>query len=405
MDLAEIGREYVRLGLVCDRVLPGLVDCYVGPAAPMRGAAAEPVPEPTALAARVRWLRIELSRSRPSGPRADFLDRQLLALQCAVRRAGGARVPYRAEVQAYFDTEITLGDTDVYRSAHAVLAELLPGSGDLAARLAVFRRRTRVPEAVLGPAVQRVAATLRERAGELLGLPPDEEVLFDLVADRPWSAFHRYLGGRRSRVSVNSEVELGVIQLARLVAHESYPGHHVEHVHASRTDPGAPELALFLLNTPQCLVSEGQADLGLEVLVGEDHTAWLPAALDGLPGCPSAELVEVAQRVEAAFEALAPVRQDAALLLHDRGRPQADVLAHLRRWLLIDERRAGQVLRFVGHPRWRAYTTTYVEGRRLVRSWLAAGGACDPAAQRYLRLRRQPRAPSTLRAELPPAGQ
>jgi hypothetical protein len=400
MDPVRLGREYVLLGLACDRLVPGLVDCYVGPAEARRRVAAEPGPDPAALVARTRWLREELARSDLTPARADFLDRQLVALQCGLRRAAGAPMSYRAEVLAYFDTEVAPGEPDAYRAAHARLDGLLPGSGDLGARLAAFRARTRVPAAVLAPAVQRVTGALRERARATFDLPPAEEVLFELVSDRPWSAFHRYLGGHRSRVSVNAEIELGVTQLARLVAHETYPGHHVEHVHASEAGPDEPERTLFLLNTPQCLVSEGQADAGLEVLAGPDHRAWLPAALDGLPGSPGAELVGLAQRVDAALEALAPVRQDAALLLHDRGWPEAEASAHLRRWLLVDERRAGQMLRFLTHPRWRAYTTTYVEGRRLVGSWLGAGGPDDPVADRYLRLRRHPRSPSALRADL-----
>lgn len=403
MDPARLGREYVLLALACDRLLPGLVDCYVGPVQERRRVAAEPDPVPAALVARARWLREELARSDLPGSdrsRADFLDRQLVAVQCTLRRAAGVTVSYREEVLAYFDTEVGFGEPDAYRAAHARLAELVPGRGDLAARLAAFRDRTRVPAAVVAPAVQRVAGVLRDRTQAILGLPPDEEVLFELVSDRPWSAFHHYLGGRRSRVSVNAEVELGVIQLARLVAHETYPGHHVEHVHASLADPAAPERAIFVLNTPHCLVSEGQADAGLEVLAGPEHRAWLPAALDGLPGRPSGELVELAQRVDAVLDVLAPVRQDAALLVHDRGRPEADAMRHLRRWLLVDERRAGQMLRFVTDRRWRAYTTTYVEGRGLVRSWLAAGGPDDQVVDRFLRLRQHPRSPTMLRADL-----
>lgn len=408
MDPARLGREYVLLGLACDRLLPGLVDCYVGPAEHRRRVAAEPEPAPAALVARARWLREELSRSDLPGPRADFLDRQLVALQCALRRAAGATVAYRAEVLAYFDTDITLAEPDGYRAAHAALAEVLPGRGDLGPRLAAFRERTRLPPGLLAPSVQRVAAALREQARVTLGLPPDEEVFFELVLDRPWSAFHRYLGRHRSRVSVNAEVELGVTQLARLVAHETYPGHHAEHVRAEQVQHDSAgeepaESSLFLLNTPHCLISEGQADLGLEVLVGPEYRTWLPAALDGLPAWTVrelTELVELAQRVEVAMEALLPVRQDAALLVHDRGRSEVEVTRYLRRWLLVDERRAAQMLRFVRDPRWRAYTTTYVEGRRLVRSWLAAAGPDESSTQRYLRLRRQPWSPSALRADL-----
>ena len=90
-----------------------------------------------------------------------------------------------------------------------------------------------------------------------------------------------------------------------------------------------------------------------------------------------------------ATAALADVRQDAALMLHDEHRDVDDVVAFLRRWLLVNDERARQMLRFLSSPLWRAYTSTYVEGYRLLRGWLdgrPAGGqphrAVRPAARR-----------------------
>ena len=95
---------------------------------------------------------------------------------------------------------------------------------------------------------------------------------------------------------------------------------------------------------------------------------------------------------------LAAVRQDAALLLHggnafDRAE---QARAHLRRWLLIDDVRAGRMLEFLAHPRWRIHTTTYVEGARLVRAWLAARPAGEPAGTRFARLLDEPWTPARL---------
>ena len=74
--------------------------------------------------------------------------------------------------------------------------------------------------------------------------------------------------------------------------------------------------------------------------------------------------------MSAASAALADVRQDAALMLHDEHRDVDDVVAFLQRWLLVDDSRARQMLRFLSSPLWRAYTSTYVEGYRLLRGWL-----------------------------------
>ena len=61
--------------------------------------------------------------------------------------------------------------------------------------------------------------------------------------------------------------------LPRLVAHESYPGHHTEHC---RKEAGLvagqdqAEQTIFLVNTPQCLMAEGLADLALYAAIGPE---------------------------------------------------------------------------------------------------------------------------------------
>jgi hypothetical protein len=93
------------------------------------------------------------------------------------------------------------------------------------------------------------------------------------------------------------------------------------------------------------------------------------------------------------------VRQDAALMLHDEQRDQRDaddVAAYLSRWLLVDDARAKQMLRFLSSPLWRAYTSTYVEGYRLLRGWLDRRPPGMPIAERFTRLLDEPLIPSAL---------
>ena len=59
-------------------------------------------------------------------------------------------------------------------------------------------------------------------------------------------------------------------------------------------------------------------------------------------------------------------------MLHDEHRDVDDVVDFLKRWLLVNDERARQMLRFLSSPLWRAYTSTYVEGYRLLRGWLDA---------------------------------
>jgi hypothetical protein len=221
-----------------------------------------------------------------------------------------------------------------------------------------------------------------------------------VVTDKPWSGFNYYEGDYRSRVAINADLKQQMSNLPRLVAHESYPGHHTEHCRKEAglvAGLGHGEQTIFLVNTPQCLMAEGLADLALHAAVGDGWGAWaaeiyadLGLRFDG----------ERAQALSEASAALAEVRQDAALMLHDAHRDVDEVVAFLQRWLLVDDARARQSLKFLASPLWRAYTSTYVEGYRLLRSWLDDRPVSVGLTERFGRLLDEPLIPSSLRAEL-----
>lgn len=396
----DLVREYLMLGLRFDRLVEGFVDAYTGDPVLRRVVDNEPRPDPATLARRARELRVELAVAGLPELRARFLDAHLAALECSGHVLAGQQVGFVAEVQAYFDVLIEPGDPDVYRQAHAEIDRLLPGADPLAQRLAAYRARDEIAPQRLEPAVHALSSALRDRVRSSVGLPAQETVYYEVVTDKPWSGFNYYLGDFRSRVAINADLGHRMANLPHLVAHESYPGHHTEHcrkeaglVRTQRQD----EQTIFLVNTPQCLMAEGMADLGLRAAVGPGWGPWAAEILDDLGLRLDGELAE---RLETAAAGLLGVRQDAALMLHDQGADPADVAAYLQQWLLVTEPRARQMLRFLSDPLWRAYTSTYVEGYRLLRTWLEARPPMQPLSERYLRLLDEPLIPSVVRAEL-----
>jgi hypothetical protein len=400
MSIPDLVREYLLLGLRFDRLIEGFVDAYTGDPVLRRQVDNEPRPDPAALARRAAQLRAELPAAGLPEPRARFLDAHLTALECSGRVLAGQQVGFVAEVAAYFDVVIEPSDPGVYRQAHVEIDRLLPGADPLADRLAAYRARDEIAPERLEPAVQALSSALRDRVRARCALPPEETVRYEVVTDKPWSGFNYYLGDFRSRVAINADLGHRMANLPHLVAHEAYPGHHTEHCRKEaglvRTEHHA-EQTIFLVNTPQCLMAEGLADLGLRAAVGPGWGPWAAEILGDLGLRMDGELAE---RLEAAAAGLLGVRQDAALMLHDRGVDPADVLTYLQRWLLVPEARAKQMLRFLSDPLWRAYTTTYVEGYRLLRAWLEARPLAQPLSARYLRLLDEPLIPSVVRAEL-----
>ncbi|EWM14033.1 hypothetical protein [Kutzneria sp. 744] len=395
----QVVREYLTLGLRMDRLLPGAVDAYTGPAQLRDEVAAEPLPDPGDLRSRAADLLAAVADADLSPQRREFLTAQLLAMRTTCARLAGEPVGFVAEVEACFQTTIELGDQDVYAQAHRQLRRLLPGLGSLRRKVARYRTGEEIPKESIADCVRVLSADLRTRAAQRFGLPDGETVEYEIVDNRAWSGFNSYLGGYRSRVSLNVAQGHRVSTLAHLVAHEAYPGHHTEHCRkeagAIRVD-GQWEQSMFVLNTPQCVVAEGLAELGVYAAVGPH---WGPWASSLFASCGVSVDGELLEAVDLASTTLQAVRQDAMLMLHDRHVDEEDVVAYLSRWLLVPEFRAYRLLPFLTDPLWRAYTTTYVEGARLVRRWLAARGPVDLSA-RYSRLLDEPLVPAALRAEL-----
>jgi hypothetical protein len=227
--------------------------------------------------------------------------------------------------------------------------------------------------------VASLAEDFRARTAELFGLPEGERVDFELVTDQPWSGFNYYLGELRSRVAINVDLPVLSTSLGHLIAHEAYPGHHTEHC---RKEVGLVrrrrqlEESIFLVGTPQCLLAEGLADLGLEVLGGPRPEAMVAPHLRALGIAYDPDLVGALSQ---AGEALGAVRANAAVALHRDGRSFDDVVAYVARWALLPETRARKAVEFLADPTWRAYVFCYVDGVRLCRAFV--GGRPDRFAR------------------------
>jgi hypothetical protein len=383
-----VGR-YLLLGLGIGRHIDGLVDAYYGPPALAERAALAAPPPPRRLVEEGRALVADLDAGAPLDDdagsetvhepgiarRRRWLRAQAVGLLTTARRLAGEPIGYAEEVESCYGVRPHPVPDEELVAAHRLLEETLPGSGPLGERLITWREAHAVPTDRLPAAIGSLAEDLRARTARLFGLPDGEHVDFELVTDKPWSGFNHYLGGLQSFVSVNTDLPVLSTSLAHLVAHEAYPGHHTEHcrkeVSLVRRRQWLEE-TIFLVGTPQCLVAEGLADLGLEVLLGPRPE---PVVAEHLRPLGIRYDAEVIAAVSEASEALGAVRANAAWRLHAEGADAEVVVDEVARWALLPRARAAKAVEFLLHPTWRAYITCYVDGLRLCRRFV--GG--DPA--------------------------
>ena len=280
-------RDYLLLALRLDRLVPGLVDGYFGPADLRAQVDAEgPHPAP-ALADAAAALRGRLSAEVAEADRHRWLDAQLIALEAQARAAAGDGLPYLEHVTACFDYQPGRTPEAVFDAAAAELDALLPGDGPLPAGsppgTPASPSRSSGSGAWWTPSCRASGAGPRRSSA----CPTARTSPSRSCATSRGAATTGTTAGARSRVELNTDLPIRAADLLSVLPHETYPGHHLEHAwhEAHLVDGlGRMEASVLCINAPECLLSEGLADLGRRFAVPPDDEAELLVEVYRLAG-------------------------------------------------------------------------------------------------------------------------
>jgi hypothetical protein len=267
-------------------------------------------------------------------------------------------------------------------AARADLDRMLPGRGALHERYATFRLlHGLAPERAL--AVFRQAVDVcRSRVASGIEIPPSDSI--DLVAEANIGQEARavYQGNLTTRVTIDPFGSPDLARLVWLVAHETYPGHHLQHVLADQdcvSAKGWQERALHPTFGRHLLFAEGTAEAGTSLLLEGDAfeevcRILVPAA--GVRPQTIGELVAVHRavvRLDAVIPAIAQQYLDGAIGSETAVERLASesLVSDARRMMAVIERQRTRLL-------------AYPLGRRIV----AADLDGEPATARWRRLAR-----------------
>jgi hypothetical protein len=400
-----IARDYILLGLRIDQHQPGYVDGYYGPAELKAIVDTEQLRSPALLREDAVALRDRLPAEVPEPDRRDWLDVQLVAMAATAAELAGDHRPYLELVERCFAYRPERRREAEFRAAAARIDELLPGAGTTAERLAAWDETVILPSDRIISVVDWLVDRFRIAASGHFGLPDGEGVRLGLVKDQPWGAYNWVHGGRQSRIDINTDLPLRAPEVPRMVAHEAYPGHHLEHAtkEAQLVDRDARvENSLLLMNTPECLLSEGLANLGFRFAVEPDGRVDLFAELFERAQMPFASDPPVLRATAEQVVAIAAPRRilraidgNAAILRHADGLSHEEVVSYLVDVGAYAPARAQKRMEFLEHPLWRTYVFVYADGEAMLERWLEAVPDRERAA-RFGRLLREQLTPAAV---------
>ena len=222
-----IARDYLLLGLRLDQQVPGLIDAYYGPASLKAQVEIEPKRSAASLREDAASLRARVANEIDAPDRQTWLTAQLVALEAQASVLAGDTLPYVDLVAKAFDFEPRRVPDEVFDAAAVRVDALLPGDGDLAVRLEAWDAELEIPAERLPAVIDWLIERFRARSAELFGLPTGERLRVGLVRNQPWAAYSWYDGGLHSRIDINTDLPARLPNLAQIVAHETYPGHHL----------------------------------------------------------------------------------------------------------------------------------------------------------------------------------
>jgi hypothetical protein len=404
-----IARDYLLLALRLDQHSPGLVDGYFGPADLKAQVDVEQLRPPARLADDAAELLERVSTDVAAPDRRDWLAHQLVALRTQAEVLAGASPRYLDHVTRLFAWTPERWDVSLFDRAAADLDALLPGNEPLDVRLQAWDDKFVVPVECLADVVDWLVGRFRARADAMFGIPRGEDLQVRLVTNQPWSGYNWYDGGLRSRVDINTDLPVRAADLLHTVAHETFPGHHLEHAWKETAlveEAGRLESSILLINTPECLITEGLADLGYDFAVPPAEEPEALAELFDRAGmaiaAQPAAARDAAERTAAMRgprRQLAEVRVNASILRHADGASHDETLAYLQRVGRVPREMSEKRLEFIEHPLWRTYVFVYSEGEALLRRWLDTVPDTERAA-RFGRLLREQLSPPAIAAEL-----
>ena len=401
--LDKIAVDFVRLTLEAGEREPGYVDAYYGPEEYQRAARLAPRPVST-LRKEADRLQMLLAKVPAKDLDADqrrrklFLKGQLRAAQTRLAMLAGDKFSFEDEAEGLFSVRPVLKPLKSYDPILARIDKIVPGKGDLAARVDAFQNLYVIPTDRLEPVMKAGIAACKAKTEQHIKLPADERFDLEFVTKKPWSGYNWYKGKAHSLIQINTDLPIYISRALDLGCHEGYPGHHVLNALLEEKltkGKGWIEFSVYPLFSPQSLIAEGSANFGIELAFpGQAKTDFERDKLYPLAGLDPATAKAYGELQDAKAALSSASNTVAAAYLGGKMTKEQAVQA-LMKYSLYSRGAAEKRVSFI--ETYRSYVINYNIGQDMVRAHVDRAGRSQDARWKAMeRVISEPTTPADL---------
>ena len=374
-------RNYVLLMLRVDKIFKAnddfYIDAYIGPSELKEIVEQEEVKKEIELIQATDSLINDLDALDFDINRKEFLKKHLKAVKTILKIFDGQDLSLKEQVESILDIEYKWVDESHFEKGLDYFKEGLPGRGDLIERYAVWNERN---VHVFQNRKEKfdylnfIITEMRKRSNKIVDLPDEENINLEIVTDKRFGASTRYLGNLVSLVEINDDIPFNFFQLLPLITHELYPGHHTEFCLKEEhliNEKDYFESNIFLLTSPQLVISEGIGEVAFDMLFTPQKAAqWIKTNIYN-PFEIKVSDVNLEALIQASrYNSLDQVSSNAAIMI-DQGKDEKEVKNYIKKFTLQPEYMLDHTVKNLKSSSLkRVYSFTYYHGKTLVQDYL-----------------------------------
>ncbi len=400
MSVDDFGREYLLLALRIGKLIDGYIDSYYGPEDLKNSVNAEEKSSPKELVIKCSKLQEMLAVQEFDSKRTNFIRRMLKSMETTLRVLSGEKIEYLEIVKQLFDiSPILFDDNYLYRVVEEC-KEIFQITKPLKDTFEEFQKQRAIAPEKIEPYFLHAFKLVKTRTKEVFPnlLPSNEELSVEIVKEKPWAAYNWYLGNSKSRIDINTDQPLNYLSILKIASHEGYPGHHTEHSIKESIlyrQQGRFEHAILIVQSPESVISEGLANVGLDLLFTPKEQIEI-SIREYCPDTTKERSIEDLLKINEVLGKFSlELLNNAAIHLHQDNWSDEELLDYAISFEIFSKEDVIMQSKFLKDPLWSTYVFNYLSGENLIRRKFGK----LPSTEHFKKLLTQPILPSDLELE------